>query len=365
MISKPITPPWNDSSKNLVKDLALSGSRFSYRVLTPQSYRLDGQAVINEPIYRARGSYTPPLEQNLRVFWRLFAADDAVLTHFFFAPNRKTTLAARLALRFRRRKTIQTVCSTPSSFQQASQLLFADRVIVLSEHTYRQFIEAGIPAQRLALIPPGIQIPSLPRAEDRTKVRQRYGIALDRPAVIYPGDYQFSQAAETLARAIITLGTNKLTFVFACRIKQPASLEVEGRIRRMLSEAGVSDGVKMVNEVEDMLGLLGACDLCLLPAESLYAKMDLPLVLLEAMALGLPILVANRPPLSELVHPGVGEAIPAQDPQALVAAIDRLVENRERLKAMGETARRVASERYDIAQVAKQYEDLYEQLLQE
>ena len=42
MVSKPVAPPWNDSSKNLVKDLAQAGRGFSYRVLTPKGYQLAG-----------------------------------------------------------------------------------------------------------------------------------------------------------------------------------------------------------------------------------------------------------------------------------------------------------------------------------
>lgn len=365
MISKPIAPPWNDSSKNLVKDLALSGSRFTYRILTAEDYHLDAGPVICEPIYRARGSYSPPLLQNVRVLVRLLKSDETALTHFFFAPNPKSSFAARLALMARRRTTVQTVCSAPKSFARASRLLFARKVVVLSQHTLREFIQAGVEPDRLVHIPPGIQIPRHPSSRDRQEARLRYGIPADRPAIIYPGDYQFSHAAQTIARALPKLRDLRATFIFACRIKQAESRAIERQVRQMIAESGMMDRVQLLNEVDDMLELLSACDVCLLPAESLFAKMDLPLVLLEALALGLPIVVADRPPLNELLQDDVGEKVPPRDPEALASTIRRLLIAPDRLDALGSNAQRAAQARYAIGQVSQRYEDLYEELIRE
>lgn len=365
MISKPIAPPWNDSSKNLVKDLATAGTRFSYRVLTPRGYQLDAPRVQCEPIYRAAGEYTPPLLQNLRVLARLARRDRTAIAHFFFAPNLKTSLSARAALTLRRRRTVQTVCSTPASFERARMLLFAERVVVLSRHTEQQLVDVGVPAGRLVMIPPGIRIPDPPSPDRRRAIREKLGLPVDRPVVIYPGDYQFSDAARTVARAILALDDIPLFFVFACRIKQPASLEIEAEIRQMLGTGGALPRVLMLREVGDMLALLGACDLCVLPAESLYAKMDLPLVLLEAMALGVPPVVADRPPLRELAHPGAGVTVPPRDPRALARAIRDLTSSPGRLAELGAGARAAARRHYAIEEVSRRHEMLYEELLAE
>jgi len=362
-VSKPVAPPWNDSSKNLVKDLAQAAHRFEYRVLTPRGYQLPGDLVLSEELYRGQGSYSPPLLQNLRVLGRLLRRDDSALTHFFFAPNRRSADAARLALTWRRRRTVQTVCSTPRSFVGVNGLLFADRVVVLSEHTRHRLIAAGVPAHRLRLIPPGIRIPPLPDPASRAAIRRRLGVTDDEPLVIYPGDYQFSSAAETVARAVLQLGDVPARFVFACRIKQAASLAAEAQVQKLLAEGGALSRVHLLREVPDMLGLLGACDLCLLPAESLYAKMDLPLVLLEAMALGLPLILADRPPLSELVHPSFGTLVPPADPPALAAAIRALLAAAPARLRMGEEARRHAVQRFRIEEIGRQHEDLYQELI--
>jgi len=383
MISKPVAPPFNDSSKNLVKDLALSGTRFHYNVLTPRSFQLAGPHVTSEGLYNDGGRFTPPMLQNLRVLQRLARRDDTAIAHFFFAPNPRTSLAARAVLRLRPRRTIQTVCSTPAGLERpggqglarridrrwTASMLFAHRVVVLSRHSMDRLSNAGIDPHRLEMIPPGIQIPPVPSDEARIQARRRHGLPLDQPVVIYPGDYQFSSAPWTVARAVLQPDLRDLpaTFVFACRIKQPASLEVERQIRDLLQQGGALPRVRLLREVDDMLGLLSACDLCVLPAESLYAKMDIPLVLLEAMALQIPIVVASTPPLSELAHGrdcGVA-MVPPEDPAALAATLRQLLLDSPRRLAMGQQARRSVQQRYDIAEVSRQYEDLYEAVLQE
>jgi glycosyltransferase involved in cell wall biosynthesis len=295
---------------------------------------------------------------------RLLRQDRTALTHFFCAPNPRTCQAARMALRLHPRATLQTVCSIPLSFEQPDQLLFADRVVVLSRHTRDQFIAHGVPAGRLELIPPGIRLPAFPSPERRLAARRAMGLPEDRPVIIFPGDLQFSGAARTVARAVPLLRDLSPVVIFACRPKQEASLLEERRLRSELAHSGVASLVRHMGEVPDMLELLRACDLCLLPAESLYAKMDYPLVLLEALALGLPIVVADTPPLSELLDEPVGRAVPPNEPEALARACrDLLGGSLETRTAQATRCREVACQRHDIAAVSRKHEDLYQDLL--
>jgi glycosyltransferase involved in cell wall biosynthesis len=365
MISKPVAPPWNDSSKNLVKDLALAGSDFSYNVLTPHDEPLQGVGIESEGIYPGGGAHTPALKQNLRVLGRLLRKDRSSLTHFFFAPNAKTSAAARATLFVRPRLTVQTICSTPKSFDKIHRLLFAERLVTLSRHTRDLLVGAGIAPPRIRSIAPGIQMPERPSGEKRQHLRQKFDLPQDHRVVIFPGDYQFSSAAQTVADATPLLVDKPTTVIFACRIKQEASKVIEKEIDASLRQMGVRSSVKMLNQVDDILDLLGACDICVLPAESLYAKMDIPLVLIEALALGLPIVVANVPPLNEVLVAEVGRAVPPKDPQALAAAIDALTSmHTEAAQQFSAHCIETARTHFDISTVSRQHEALYTEMLE-
>jgi glycosyltransferase involved in cell wall biosynthesis len=369
-VSKPVAPPWNDSSKNLVRHLALCGQRFRYRVMTtPDAPGLEAAGVIPEAIYRAPGGFSPALLQNARTFARLLRADDSALAHFFFAPNPRSGAAIRLLLALRPRLTVQTVCSEPRSFERAAASLFGRRIVALSHRTHEKFVEAGVDPSRIVEIPPGIPLPGVdewtPAA--RAAARSRLGLPAGGAVVVFPGDYQFSTAAWTFARAVERLSDRAATFVFACRVKQGASREIERAIRAELSSEEAAGRVRFAGEVARMQDLLVASDLCVLVAESLYAKMDLPMVLLEAMSLGVPIVVADRPPLSELVpaREPPGATVAPGDPEALAGEIGRLLAAPDLRAAMGARARALAEARFDIREVARRHEDLYEQLLEQ
>lgn len=363
MVSKPVVPPWNDSAKNLVRDVVRASTRHRFRVLVTRGSPLDAHGVTSVPVYSGAGELSPGIAQNARVLAHLLFGARPDIVHYFFAPNPRTSAIARLVGAVRPRTSIQTVCSVPADYTDARRILFADRVVVLSEDTRRRFVAAGIEERRLKLIRPGI-FPLEPLDEsERRAARMKFAGTDDLPVLLYAGDYQFSRAAWTVASAVShVVRSLPARFVFACRIKQEASRAEEAGIRRMLESEGVIEHVRFWNEVADMRSLLGAADLVLMPAESLYAKMDVPLVLLEAMSLGVPIVVADAPPLSELLDSEVGVAVPARDPAALARSVVDLISRPALLGAMGEAARTVVRERYSAHLVARGYEDLYDEV---
>jgi glycosyltransferase involved in cell wall biosynthesis len=77
--------------------------------------------------------------------------------------------------------------------------------------------------------------------------------------------------------------------------------------------------------VPSLLPWIAASRGVLVPASTTYAKLDHPRVLLEAMALGVRIIVGTAPSLGELVDdPRVGEI--AKDPSELREAMERCFE---------------------------------------
>lgn len=374
MVSKPIAPPWTDSGKNLVRDVARFGDRFTYRLLTTPEHaarqrpggfdrQADAPRIDWDPIYRAPGRYAPALSQNLRVLRRLLRGDDAAIRHYFFAPNPRTSMAARLVSRVRPARTVQSVLSSPRDGEDLARLLFADRIVVLSDYNRRRVEAAGVDPRRVALIPPGVEIPPLPSAEERARTRARHGLG-GGPAVLFAGDYEFSRGARVLAAAIPrVLERTPATFVYACRIKRAASRAGEAAVRAELAASGAAAHVRFLNEVGDILDLVAACDVCVLPSESLYAKMDLPLVLLEALARAVPIVVADVEPLREALVGDAGLAVPPLQPDALADALAALLCDPARRRRMGEAARRAAESRFDARDVARRHEDLYDSML--
>ena len=154
----------------------------------------------------------------------------------------------------------------------------------------------------------------------------------------------------------------------ACRPKTARAAEVEGELRALAQRLGVAERVRWLGQTARIHDWLAIADLVALPSESLYAKMDYPLVLLEAMSLARPILVTTGTAAEELAEPlrgeGAGPAVAVEaSTEALVSATRALLDDDSAREVLGERARRAASARFGLAVMADAYERLYDALL--
>lgn len=365
IVSKPLAPPWNDSGKNLARDIVthLPGERF--RVFVPRNTTLGLPHAAEEAIYRDAGSFAPALSENLRLFARLLLRGPRPsLFHFFFAPNPRSSAAARLLRRRWRVPCVQNVSSEPKEGVDVAPLIFGDRVVVHSEHTKKRLEACGV--RGIRRIYPGIDFPAEPGPDAAGRARALAG-ASGGPVILYPGDYRFSGAIPALIAAIPAVLKRQpaARFVLACRIKVPDDREFERRMIEELEAAGTRGAVAIMNNVPDFAALVAVSDIAVFPASSLYAKMDIPLALLICLAMGTPLVLSDFGPLREILSRPAGMVVPRGSAEALARAILEILGDRDRLRLMGGEGRRLARERFDVRHAAAEYGNLYRELRDE
>ncbi len=134
-------------------------------------------------------------------------------------------------------------------------------------------------------------------------------------------------------------------------------------LERMISE----------NHAENFIKLMGASDSLekQLPEASVYAFSSdwegLPNALLEAMALGMPIVATDCPcggPKTVMTNEVNGLLVPIKDPEAMAAGICRLIEDRELAERLGENARKI-SEKANGKAIIDQWRDYIETVIEE
>jgi len=367
-VSKPIVPPWHDGSKNLVRDIATHLTRARPTVMTTERAAPLGGRVVSDPLYREPGGFSPSVLTNARVMRRLLSDRAHDVWHFVFAPNVASSAAARVSIATRRAlgwngQVVQTIASAPRRFELAPSLLFGDAVVALTEWTRARLLAEGIDGSKLRVIPP-CSIP--PRAVSPAEIAQlREELDLGSgPILVYPGDYEVSHGAETVARAAaaIVRAVPEARIVFACRPKTARAAEARTHVEHILADAHLGQNVlhrtRHVGQMADIVPLLAAASAVLFPVDDLYGKVDLPIVLLEALALGIPMVLARGGPLEALsaadfVEPGDADALARTAVAILRDAGDP---NR------AQHARALYAERFTPATVAARYDELYEQL---
>ncbi len=350
-VSKPVAPPWNDSNKNLVRDLARGMTRYRPHVMVPRGAAFDG--AIAEPLYAEAGRHAPSRAANARVLARLVTGARVDVWHFFFGPNPLTLRAGRLAAMVRRARTVHTIASAPDDLERVAPMLFAERVVALSAHTQRRLERAGV---RAVHIPPALGPVTVAPA---AIVAARAAHALPGRFVLFPGDLEFGNGAETFVRA--AAAAPEVGWVVAARPKTPRAHEARVRLEQLARETGAP--VVWLGEIADIHAVVAAASVVALASDTLHAKMDWPLVLLEALALKIPVIVAEGTAAAELVASRGAFAVPTGDPGALLAAVREVLAmpaaaRDERLREAAAWVERTCAP----ATVASAHEALYDAL---
>jgi len=104
--------------------------------------------------------------------------------------------------------------------------------------------------------------------------------------------------------------------------------------------------IEFLGRLDDVRPAISNASVFVLPS---YYREGVPRVTLEAMAMGRPIITCDTPGCRETVRDGEnGFLVPAQNPAALAAAMDRFIRNPDLIGPMGMTSRQLAVEKFDV-----------------
>lgn len=360
-MSKPIRPPWTDSSKNLVRDLVRWCDHTRFTLMGDRDFQPAWEGVSWRPVYGAEGAYAPSLRQNGRVFLDLVKPDFRhQIDHFFFAPNPSSCRALRTLKRLRRKPVVHTICSVPRTFDGIEEILAADVHIALSRWTADRLEDEGVPLVRY--IPPGID-PNLVVPDPDSTLAVDLDV-VDRPVVLFAGDYEVGGGAELLIDSWpgVLDAEPEACLVLACRPKTDEAGEREAEVRRRVEGEGLTRSVRFLGQIGNMPDLLHLSTVVAMPVGSTYRKMDIPLVLLEAMVLSKPLVVSDANPVRETLSHGGGLEVPRSDSTALAEALVQILTDQDLRRTLGTQAREAVEQNWHISYVALKYEALYEEL---
>lgn len=112
-----------------------------------------------------------------------------------------------------------------------------------------------------------------------------------------------------------------------------------------ISQLQADGAVEYLGEVDDVRPLLERASVFVLPS---YRE-GLPRTVLEAMAVGLPIITTDAPGCRETVEPGVnGFVVPVRDAESLLIAMAEFVAKPQLIQAMGDRSRRLVEEKFNV-----------------
>ena len=358
-VSKPIAPPFHDGTKCLVRDVAAELRSFSPVVMTTrEGLALLPPGVTGRAVYASSGAFAPAMADNARAALSLLWGPRDDLWHFVFAPNARTGQVARTLRALRRLPIVQTVASPPRRFAKLQTLVFGDQLVVQSRATAASLADAAraesFALPPLTVIPPPVPSLALPSVESVQRARAELGLEPRARVILYPGDLEVSSGAEVVRSLVQPLCERMpdAVVVFAYRNKTGAAAARAAHLKQVLQ----TSRVRITDRVHSMHALLAASEIVIFPVDDLWGKVDQPIVLLEALALGVPCVVLDQGPLHDLEGAVKIPTIDAQPWLVAIAALAAPSPARAQAIAAGRAA---ASAVYASGVVARAYEAIY------
>ncbi|MBL8058239.1 MAG: glycosyltransferase family 4 protein [Anaerolineales bacterium] len=227
----------------------------------------------------------------------------------------------------------------------------AQACLALSPEAVEFYAAHGVAAERLWLVPPGIEFGE-PPAGAAEAARLRHGLGAG-PLVIYTGNLDQYQRVAALVR-----GFERVRAAAPAAQLVIASHGSAGDYQAVLAEAGPAPGVRFVRSAsfEETRALLLAAEVAVCPRMACFG---FPIKLLNYMAAGKAV-VAARGSAKGLRHLENGYV--AEDDEALMAGVVQLLEQPAMAARLGAAARLTVETRFHWGHAAREIERCYASL---
>ena len=228
----------------------------------------------------------------------------------------------------------RTPTHSPLLLRRSAFIALYEKVICVSDDLVRACRKAGVPASRCMLLENGIDVAAFRRRCTPTKARAKLGF-LNVPTIGALGRLSAEKGFDILIRAVDQLLTKGLQV----QLLIAGEGAEQNSLAELIRELGRDNSIRLLGYRTDLVPLYESMDVYAL---SSYRE-GLPNVLLEAMAMEVPVVATRIAGVPRLVTSGEsGELADAGSVHQLAAALERLLRDadlRKALRCRGQTSR--------------------------
>ena len=234
----------------------------------------------------------------------------------------------------------------------------ADLAIANARAVRADAIRRGLPPDRIAVVPNGIDAESMrPDAAAGRALRRAWGLSDDAFVIGCMARLDPMKDHANLLRAAAGFAREHPEARFVCAGNGPSRKELE----RLAASLGLADRVVWAGEIADARAAYNAFDIATL--SSAFGE-GFPNVVGEAMACGVPVAATDVGDVRVIVD-AQGEVVPPKDPDALRAAWGRLRQRLARDPALPAAVRETIVTSYGVEAMVRRTEDILARLFAE
>ena len=230
-----------------------------------------------------------------------------------------------------------------------------DRVLAVSPQLMRYAAEQGVQPDKLRYVPNGIDLSEFKRRQPREQAKYALGLAKDEHAVAVVARFSAEKGVDRAVRMFAALNQQRPN----TRLHLIGDGPQRGDLESLVDRLGLTYQVRWWGWQKDARPILEAMDTLVLPSRT----EGLPNVVLEAMAIGLPVVATQVGAVNEVLDGGACGVLLSNDEDAwaeqLLPVIDMPLV-RERLLC---AAWLRVNQEYDFVRRMRRVEAIYDELL--
>ena len=224
-------------------------------------------------------------------------------------------------------------------------VLFASREVM---EGYRK--KTGIPQSKCKFLPNGVACDYA--ADDREFLRRHMGWFASDRVILSVGRLSPEKGHEDLLRAFAEV----VRLMPRARLVLVGDGPQKGALLDLRKQLGLDGEVVFAGLQDDVNRWLMGADIYVQPSR----REGLPLAVLEAMALGLPVIATRVGDMEQVIESGQeGYLVPPEDPQAMAEKLLDVLQHPDLQGPVAAAAKRVVQERFSLDRMVETVERIY------
>lgn len=364
LVTRPISPPWDEASKNFAFYLAKNTPGFKLGLLTNGILSNLPENVKQLPIYQSNHFGLWQKIQLLLNLKKLKKEFD--ILHFLFTPTKFNSFWLKNLTKNSSTTTIQTIATLREDLytdDEIKSLLFGDWIITYSDYAKNKLNQLGF--SNVERIYPGIDLMDYRKKEKNSELMQKYNFKNDDFIINFSGEYSRLNAIDDVMAAFAEIAPQipQAKLSLAVRIKNSQDRNKKEEIREKLKKTNLLDRATFHDDGNYLMtDIYNLCDISIFPVQNMQGKFDIPLAVIEAMACEKPVIISDLPILKEIAKANNSVIIKAGDIQQLAEKILALHNSQDLRLQLGIAARKFTEENFDIQKISQKYQALYQKI---
>ena len=230
-------------------------------------------------------------------------------------------------------------------------------MIALQESERQQALELGIPAERIEIIPNGLDTTPAEAQPEPGSFRRQHHLTADRPLILFLGRINRKKGVDMLVHAFSRLHDLDAQLVIVGpddgQLAEVKALVAQYGLQERVTLTGLLSGDAVTAAFQD-------ADLFVLPCRA----DTFPVTIMEACQAGTPMVVTDRCEIAHLVQDRVADVVPF-DADAFAAAMRRLLTDSDRYARYRANCAQVMADTFSVQAVVDRLEALYARVVRE